>query len=330
MILLCYGTRPEWIKLKPLIKEMRENKIEFKILFTGQQKDIAESSEADHIHIINDDNNNRLDSIIKSCLSLPNNFFENINKIIVQGDTATAFGLALAAFHRKINIIHLEAGLRTYDKNNPYPEEIYRQMISRMADLNLCPTNINVKNLNSEFISGNIVQVGNTVIDNLVSASIKSNETNIILITLHRRENHDIMNEWFEQINNLAKENPNLKFILPIHPNPNVKKHANLLTNVNVIDPVPHNELIQIIADSKLIITDSGGIQEEASFFNKKVIVCRKTTERPESLSLTSFLCYNPKKLIILFNKLINMEIQNYKCPYGEGDSSKQIIKLIS
>lgn len=329
MILLCYGTRPEWIKIKPVIKEMRKNNIEFKILFTGQQKDIAESLEADYIHSILDKEGNRLDNIIINCLSMPDYFFNGVDRVLVQGDTATAFGLSLAAFHRKINVIHLEAGLRTHDKNNPYPEEIYRQMISRIADLHLCPTNLNVQNLIDESVDGYISEVGNTVIDNLLETYIESKESNIVLITLHRRENHEIMDQWFKQINQLAINNPELKFILPIHPNPNVKKYKNILTNIEVINPIPHSELIKLVAESKIIITDSGGIQEEGSFFNKKVIVCRKVTERPESLSLTSFLCKDPKELIILFNEILNMKIQKYKCPYGKGDTSKQIVKLL-
>ena len=329
MILICYGTRPEWIKIKPVIKEIKKNNIEFKILFTGQQKDIAESLEADYIHSIPDVQSNRLDNIIISCLSMPDYFFNKINKILVQGDTATAFGLSLAAFHRKISVIHLEAGLRTYDKNNPYPEEVYRQMISRIADLHLCPTTSNVQNLINESINDRIVKTGNTSIDNLIQNNIKSKDTNTVLITLHRRENHEIMDQWFKEINNLAIDNSNLKFILPIHPNPNVKKHRDILTNVEVIDPLPHNELIKIIAESKVIITDSGGIQEEGSFFNKKVIVCRKITERPESLLLTSFLCHDPKELNILFNKILNIEIIEHECPYGDGNASKEIVKVL-
>jgi UDP-N-acetylglucosamine 2-epimerase (non-hydrolysing) len=329
MILLCYGTRPEWIKIKPLITEMKKKKISFKVLFTGQQKDIAKENSADYIYSIQDSSINRLDTIIIGCLSMPEYFFNGVKRVLVQGDTATAFGLALAAFHRKLEVIHLEAGLRTHDKNNPYPEETYRQMISRIADLNLCPTTLNVQNLMNESVDGSIAKVGNTIIDNLSEDYIESKETNLVLVTLHRRENHDIMQKWFEEINKLAVENPDLNFILPIHPNPNVKKYRDVLTKVNVVDPIPHEELIKMIAASKLIITDSGGIQEEGSFFNKKVIVCRKVTERPESLTLTSFLCPDPKELSNLFNTILNMKIANHECPYGDGRASQQIVELL-
>jgi UDP-N-acetylglucosamine 2-epimerase (non-hydrolysing) len=202
-------------------------------------------------------------------------------------------------------------------------------MISRIADINLCPTELNVQNLINESVDGSISRVGNTVIDNLVENYIESKETNLVLITLHRRENHEIMEEWFSEINKLAIQNSNLNFILPIHPNPNVKKHSSLLTNVNIIDPLPHEQLIEMVANSKLIITDSGGIQEEGSFFNKKVIVCRKVTERPESLSFTSFLCANPKDLSSLFNKMLTEKMEEYPCPYGNGDAAKKIIQLL-
>lgn len=329
MILLCYGTRPEWIKIKPLIKQMRKKKVKFKVLFTGQQKDIAEVSEADYTYLMGDTTGNRLDAVIKACLSMPDYLFDNVNRVLVQGDTATAFGLALAAFHRKIQVVHLEAGLRTHDKNNPYPEEVYRQMISRIADLHLCPTTFNVQNLMNESVDGRISKVGNTAIDNLVENYIQPRDTKLVLVTLHRRENHDIMDQWFKEVNQLAISNPDLYFVLPIHPNPNVKKHRDILTNVEVVDPIPHDELINMISESKLIITDSGGIQEEASFFNKKVIVCRKVTERQESLTLTSFLCKDPKELSTLFNKLLNMKIADHKCPYGDGDAAREIVELL-
>lgn len=329
MILLCYGTRPEWIKIKPLIKEMKRKKMKFKVLFTGQQKDIAEVSEADYTYLMGDTTGNRLDAVVKSCLSMPDYFFDNITRVLVQGDTATAFGLALASFHRKLDVIHLEAGLRTHDKDNPYPEETYRQMISRIADLNLCPTTLNVQNLMNESVDGQITRVGNTVIDNLVENYMPPKETNLVLVTLHRRENHDIMDVWFEEINKIAIEHPEIKFVLPIHPNPSVKKHRDLLTNVEVVDPIPHDQLVNMIAESCVIITDSGGIQEEGSFFNKKVIVCRKVTERPESLTLTSFLCPYPKELSTLFNKILNMKIADHRCPYGDGNAARDIVELL-
>jgi UDP-N-acetylglucosamine 2-epimerase (non-hydrolysing) len=138
------------------------------------------------------------------------------------------------------------------------------------------------------------------------------------------------MNEWFNEINDLAKQYHNIEFILPIHPNPNVQKHKHLLTNVIVTNPMTHEELLSLLVKCKLVISDSGGLQEEGSFFNKKVIVCRKTTERPEGIETGHLhLCYKPSDLKDLFGKLIEDYIINNDCPYGNGYSSEKIHKIL-
>jgi len=283
-ILICFGTRPEWLKVKPLIDIM--NKKDYKLLFTGQHEDLLKDIRVDfRVSIEETFRHTRLDSIMIGCMEYFPNY--NFSGVLVQGDTASAFACALAAFHRGIKVYYLEAGLRSYDLENPYPEEGYRQMIARLADINFAPTQ-------------------------------------------HRRENHHWMDEWFVEINNLAKMYPNLKFILPLHPNPNVQKHKGLLTNINVVDPLTHDETINILKDCKLVITDSGGLQEEGSFFNKKVIVCRKTTERPEGIGTGHlYLCDSPKDLKELFVKL---EYNSYicrPCPYGDGRAAEKIKKIL-
>ncbi len=325
MILFCYGTRPEYIKIKKLI-ELSGN-LPHKILFVSQHKDIAVGNYDYKIEIENGEN--RLDAIIKSILTDKiEHVFKGINYVLVQGDTATSFGLALAAYHREIKIIHLEAGLRTYDNKNPYPEEAYRQFTSSIADIHLCPTTLNRDNLLKENVQGQIHVVGNTVIDNLNDDNIVYE--NIVLITLHRRENHKDIVNWFTELNKLAKNHPDIRFILPIHPNPNVFNHKNILTNVEVIDPVSHEQFIELMKRVKLIISDSGGIQEEASFLKKKVIVCRKKTERVESINKNSFLCEEPNQLEKIFEKLINDYEVNYPSPYGDGKSSEKILQILS
>jgi UDP-N-acetylglucosamine 2-epimerase len=308
MLLITYGTRPEYIKVLPIIKEMKKNGLPFKTLFTGQHKDLAPN---DSDFILNDyyKETNRLDSIIKNCLSIPEEYLNGITSILVQGDTTSVVGLSLVALHRKIKLIHLEAGLRTYDYENPYPEENNRRIVSSIATVHLCPTKNNANNLKKERIIGDIYVVGNTVLDNLSQYKEDCEYTNKILVTLHRRENHEEIDKWFNEINELAKENPDLEFILPIHPNPNVQKYKNLLTNVNVINPLSHEELIKILVKTKLVITDSGGIQEECSFFNKKCLVCRKITERPESVGITSFMVDDYKTL----KDMVYFHIKNYK-----------------
>jgi UDP-N-acetylglucosamine 2-epimerase (non-hydrolysing) len=146
---------------------------------------------------------------------------------------------------------------------------------------------------------------------------------------MHRRENHDKIDLWFTEINELAKRYPELEFILPIHPNPNVQKHKGLLTNVTVINPLGHDDLLELLVKTRLVITDSGGIQEECSFFNKKCLVCRKVTERPESIGITSFLVDSPINLKNIFEEHINNYAVNLQSPYGDGKSAKKICEII-
>ena len=258
-------------------------------------------------------------------LQFPNGDFRGV---LVQGDTGSAFGCALAAFNRKLKIYYLEAGLRSNNLEHPYPEEGYRQMISRISNFNFAPTQVSSSNLFNEKVDGNSYVVGNTVLDNLVEYKDKCEYTNKVLITLHRRENHHWMDKWFKTINDIAVSHPELEFILPIHPNPNVQKHKHLLTNVKVIEPLDHSSLLNILVKCKLVISDSGGLQEEGTFLNKKVIVCRKTTERPEAIYTGHLhMCSSPNKLKKLF-ELLNKEFYiNMPCPYGDGNSSKKILK---
>jgi UDP-N-acetylglucosamine 2-epimerase (non-hydrolysing) len=325
MILICYGTRPEHIKISPLLKEM-DGIIPYKTLFTGQHIDLVKNINFDHTLTIRD-GKNRLDSVVQSCLNLDDSIFEGITHILVQGDTVSAYSLALTAFHRGIGIIHLEAGLRTYDFENPYPEEAYRQCISRISNINLCPTQNNLNNLQGEKILGESVVVGNTVLDNLVG--VKTKYSDKVLVTMHRRENHHNMDEWFKSINQLAIDNPELKFEIPLHPNPNVKKHKDLLTNVKVVSPFDYGTMIKEISECRFLISDSGGIQEESSFLNKKVIVCRKITERPESVGKHSFMCGEPKDLKGLFYSLKDNYEVDLECPYGDGRSSQRIVNYL-
>jgi UDP-N-acetylglucosamine 2-epimerase (non-hydrolysing) len=325
MILISYGTRPEWIKVKPIIEEMMRIKIPFKTIFTGQHNNIVEEL-ADYNLTIDDNLDNRLNQICVDILKAPSNIFDGIEYLLVQGDTTSVLSLALNAFHRKVKIIHLEAGLRTYDFDNPYPEEMNRQIVSRLADIHLCPTEMNKKNLIKENCGGQIFVVGNTSLDNL--RDIKPFYGNSILITLHRRENHELVQSWFLEFSKLAEKYREYNFILPIHPNPNVIKHKNLLKLINVVEPMKHQDLLNVISGCRLIITDSGGLQEEGSFFNKRIVVCRKTTERPESLGVHSFLCEDPNSLSLIFDDLIKNYSVNSICPFGDGYASKKIVEI--
>ena len=328
MILLTYGTRPEYIKIKPLIKEFKNEQIPFKILFTGQHKDIA-NGEYDFKLEMTDLSNNRLDSVLANLMTLSDDIFEGITYVLVQGDTTSVVGLSLAALHRKIKVIHLEAGLRTYDTENPFPEENNRRIVSTIATIHLCPTKLNADNLHKENVTENVFVVGNTVLDNLLEYKEKCEYENKVLVTMHRRENHENIDKWFTEINELAKQHSDLEFILPLHPNPNVQKHKSILTHVKLVEPLNHSDLLDLLVKTKMVITDSGGIQEECSFFNKKCLVCRKITERPESIGLTSFLINAPSDLIESFNFHLDRYNVNVESPYGDGYSSSKISKIL-
>ena len=323
-ILIAFGTRPEEIKISPLLKQG----LNLKLLFTGQHEHLLENNKFD-FRIKPTEGTNRLDQIITDCLTqFPE---ERFQAVLVQGDTASALGCALAAFNRQTPVIHLEAGLRSFDLDHPYPEEGYRLMVSRIAALNLCPTESSKQNLLDEKVAGRIEVTGNTVLDHL--HSFKEGETygNHVLITMHRRENHHIMGHWFQILNTLAKNHPELEFILPLHPNPAVKKHRDLLTHIHVVEPMKHHDFIEKLSQAKLLITDSGGLQEEGSFFNKRVIVCRETTERPEAIaSGHSTLCHSPADLPMLFEEVNDSHEIVSSCPFGDGFSGNRVAKLLN
>ena len=331
MLLIAFGTRPEWLKIRPVVDTI-EGQIPYRLLYTGQHTDIIDSSlesyKYDQIQITNDLSPNRLDSIVCSIMSQIDNHLDDITHVMVQGDTTTVFAVGLACFHRGIKVIHLEAGLRTYDNQHPYPEEFNRQSVSCLTDIHLCATELAANNLHVESKGGDIHVVGNTVLDNLRGQV--ANEEYQVLVTLHRRENHEQIDKWFRNIDELASKNLHLNWVLPMHPNPNVVKHKHLLKNISVTKPLPHNQLLKVLKNSKLVITDSGGIQEESAFFKKPCIVCREKTERGEGLGDFSWLCQDPDQLSDLFYQLKDYKIDiTLPCPYGDGYASEKILDIL-
>jgi len=331
VILLAYGTRPEYIKIKPLIHEFDINGFPHKTLFTGQHKDLVKKIQPDYeAQII--DGENRLDSILTSIPYALHNMlkiYPQITHVLVQGDTTSVLAVALSAFNHGIKVIHLEAGLRTYDNNNPYPEEQNRRLVSQITDIHLCPTLLSQENLENERILGDKYVVGNTVLDNLLPYKDRCEYTNKVLVTMHRRENHHWMNEWFEVIDDLAEAHPELEFIIPLHPNPNVQKHKDILKHVKVIEPMSHKELLELLIKTKMVITDSGGIQEECSFFNKICLTCRKVTERPEAQYQSTWMIEKPEDLHVSFNNHLPHYEINYECPFGDGHASEKIVEIL-
>ena len=219
-ILAVYGTRPEFLKIKPILQK----NVKIKTLFIKQHTDIIDFGKSDHEIQIENICENRLNSIFSEIFLKAEKIIKKFDAVLIQGDTATVAATALLAFHLKKKIYYIEAGLRTYDLENPYPEEGYRQIVSRISDLNFCPTKISQKNLKKETVKGKAFVVGNTSLDNI--KSIKSSYKNQILITLHRNENLNIIDDWLKQIDAIASENKNIEFLFPAHPNPKIIEAA--------------------------------------------------------------------------------------------------------
>lgn len=334
MIIICYGTRPEVIKLAPVIKVLKESNLPCKTVFTGQHKELFEDVRSlvpkpdYHLDIMKPNQGinqvlaailEKLDPILKA---------EKAKLVIVQGDTSTVLGAAMCAFNARIAVGHVEAGLRTYDLASPFPEEANRQVVSRIATFNWAPTNISAENLEREGIK-NVLITGNTVIDTCLNFDLKPTYGNKILITLHRRENHgDRMVSMFQQLDTLAVQNPDLEFIFPMHPNPNVQKHRHLLKHVNVTAPLNYIQMMNLLSEVKFVISDSGGIQEECAAFGKRILVCRNTTERPEGIT-AGFAKLIDDNIINNFDWANNNPIWNGKNPYGNGNASLKIRESI-
>jgi len=314
------GTRPELIKCMPII-----NTSDIYIpIFVQQHSDILDIPIKHNKHIIsiNQFGENRLNNIIMSIIN-SNVFDLEWKAILVQGDTAVAYAAALSAFHKKIKIIHLEAGLRTYDLDNPWPEEGYRKMIDSITDIALCPSKHSAQNLINEKFSGQIEIVGNTSIDGICAYNLTPTIGNIVIITLHRRENWGYIKAFFETIEDIASNYPDLTFMLPIHPNPEITKFAYIFNKVKVIKPLSHIEMCNILAECNCVISDSGGIQEEASFLGKRIFCCRKITERTELID--DYITYTPtpESLKLLFKP--QMELLKCSNIYGEGEAHLKI-----
>lgn len=318
-ILVCFGTRPEYIKVKSLIDNL-EN---IKTCYIGQHMDLIKNVEVDYkIHIKHDESDNRLNNIIVNIMKR-NDIFNDIEYVLVQGDTTSALGMSISSFNNGKKVIHLEAGLRSGNNKDPYPEEMNRQLISRIADIHLCPTENNKNNLIKENIEGKIYVVGNTGLDNINKEGCEYG--NKVLITMHRRDNYELMEEWFREIERIANKYNEIEFMIPIHPNPNVKKHRYIFNKVKVVEPMTHEEIIDYVKKCRFVISDSGGLQEECSYLNKKIIVCRKTSERPESIGIHSFMCEEPKKIELMINNIMENYEVKAECPYGDGRSWKKI-----
>ena len=363
-ILFVFGTRPEVIKLAPVILELKKYPDKYRVIVcnTEQQKELSNQTLA-YFGLKADINldcmreNQTLSEVQARILtSLDKVFVDNrIDATIVQGDTMTVLCGALASFYRKIPVFHVEAGLRSYDIYEPFPEEVMRQMTSRVADLHFAPTEKNKQALLREDISESKIYVtGNTVIDALfclsenTMAQAKSFfnsegieiDDKLVLITAHRRENHgERIDRILDAIECLVKTYTDHKFVIPVHPNPNVKCkiHSRLgeYENVFLLKPLDYPYLVYLMKNAKLILTDSGGIQEEAPSFGCPTLVMRYETERQEGIDagVSVLVGADYEKIVSLSSEILTKEREQTRLtaqnPYGVGNSAQIIREII-
>ena len=362
-ILLCFGTRPEAIKMAPLYHKLQQSNFDVKVCVTAQHREMLDQV-LDFFEIVPDYDldlmqpSQSLNGLSAKILFKIDEVLtvEKPDLVLVHGDTTTSSMVAVAAFHLGIKTGHVEAGLRTYNKHAPFPEEINRQITSRIVDMHFTPTQQATQNLLNEGISPiNILETGNTVIDALFwtinkieKEGYKHHEIEelknripadkkIILVTGHRREN------FGEGIKNLCEallkisERDDVTILYPVHLNPNVRDVVyELLSNkenIQLIAPVSYPAFVWLMQQSFLIVTDSGGIQEEAPSLGKPVIVTRTVSERPEGIAagFSTLVGTDKERIIATIQAILNnfTGFEDSNNPYGNGNASKQIIEYL-
>ena len=365
-ILFVFGTRPEVIKLAPVILELKKYPEKYNTIIcnTEQQKELSNQTlsyfglKADINLDCMRENQSLADVQARILTSLEHEVFSDykIDATIVQGDTMTVLCGALASFYHKIPIFHVEAGLRSYDIFEPFPEEIMRQMTSRVADLNFAPTEKNKNALLKEGIKDESIFVtGNTVIDALFCINDETMQSakefydkqnikiddKLVLITVHRRENHgERIDRIINAIEFLAEKYLDHTFIIPVHPNPNVKDkiygRLSKYANIKLMPPLDYPNLVFLMKNAKLILTDSGGIQEEAPSFGCPTFVMRYETERKEGIDagVSVLVGADYDKIVSLSEQILSDTKENTRLktqnPYGDGTSAVKIEQIIS
>jgi UDP-N-acetylglucosamine 2-epimerase (non-hydrolysing) len=367
--LLIFGTRPEAIKMAPLVKEFQKNtNFETKVCITAQHREMLDQV-LDFFEIIPDYDldlmkpNQNLYSLTADIITNLKPILEEFQPdyVYVHGDTTTTMAASIAAFYSGAKVCHVEAGLRTFNKRSPFPEEINRSIAGSIADYHFSPTATSQQNLLNENVKAeNILVTGNTVIDALhfsekkVTSNVYSDaevellkstiqeDKKLILVTGHRRENHG---QGFVNICTALKEialkNQDAQIIYPVHLNPNVQKPVHELldgiANISLIAPLSYPAFVWLMSQSYLIITDSGGVQEEAPSLGKPVLVMRDTTERPEAVDAGTVLLVGTdvekiktEAQILLDNSEKYQEMSTLHNPYGNGTACQQIVNFIA
>ena len=361
-VMSVFGTRPEAIKMAPLVLEMKKYpELEPIVCLTAQHREMLDSvMEAFHISADYDLNimekSQTLYTITTKALNGLKSVIEEAKPdiILVHGDTTTSFVVALAAFYSQVKVGHVEAGLRTYDKYSPFPEEMNRRLTGQIADLHFAPTAQNAKNLEHEGIKNGVFITGNTVIDAMkytVNAENKftSAELNnidfagkrVITMTCHRRENYgEPMENIMRAVGRIAKDYKDTIVVYPVHLSPTVrecaKRNLGSIENVHLIEPLDTVDMHNLMSKSYMVMTDSGGLQEEAPALGKPVLVLRKETERPEAVcaGTVKLAGVEEEKIYSMAAQLLDDAAEYGKMaravnPYGDGNASERICRAI-
>ena len=362
-LIFIFGTRPEAIKMAPVIMKFKKSMSSIRAIsiVTAQHRDMLDHTlklfniQPEYDLNIMRESQSLEDVTIRSLKKLSKIVkCEKPDMILVQGDTTTTFIGALAGFYNKMPIGHIEAGLRTYDKYQPFPEEINRKLTTALADIHFSPTKRAAENLIQEGVpASKIFITGNTVIDALLEIigrnykfkkpldKIVNNNSNLILVTAHRRENlGEPLSNICLALKEIAQNIRNIQILFAVHPNPKVRKivfnalHHN--RNIHLLPPLDYQTFAHIMAKSRLILTDSGGIQEEAPSLGKPVLVLRNKTERPEAVEAgtVKIIGTDTRKIveettILLENKNEYGRMAKALNPYGDGKASERIVKII-
>lgn len=363
--MLVFGTRPEAIKMAPVICELHKRPEVFDplIIVTGQHRQMLDQvlklfnikpdidlSIMTEGQTLNDVANRVLAGIEKVLQT------EKPDIVLVQGDTTSAFATTMAAYHHRIPVGHIEAGLRTQDKYNPFPEEMNRHLISVLADLHFAPTEGAKQNLLKEGVLEDRIHVtGNTVIDAILSIrredhvfdnkilnQIDYTRKKVILLTTHRRESFGKpMRNTLYAVKEIVMRHPEVEIVFPVHYNPNVRKAVEHTIGgsdrIHLIDPLDYESFVQLMNKSYLILTDSGGIQEEAPSLGKPVLVLRETTERPEGIEAGTarLVGTDPERIVagvteLMINPAVYHQMAMASNPYGDGCASERIVNILS
>lgn len=365
--LIVFGTRPEAIKMAPLVKEFQANAQDFqtKVCVTAQHREMLDQV-LSFFDIVPDYDldlmkpNQNLYSLTADIVTGLKSVLEDFSPdfVFVHGDTSTTMAASIAAFYSGAKVCHVEAGLRTYDLRSPFPEEMNRQVTGRISDYHFAPTETSRQNLLKENVSdASILVTGNTVIDALLESServkhiqnaeieslkqITGDTERIILVTGHRRENHgDGFINICAALKRIAEANPDVQIIYPVHLNPNVKgpvyELLGSVKNIQLIDPLSYPAFVWLMNKSYLIITDSGGVQEEAPSLGKPVLVMRDTTERPEAVDAGTVILVgtDQDKIYKECSELLNNpekyeKMSSLHNPYGDGKACQKIVTFI-